>query len=436
MTTQARDYRGSKITGSTPRALDAYERALAALVSWRSGVEEHIDAALSEAPEFVMAHVLKADFFLSSREPSAPARSAEVLAHALQLPANAHERLHLAAVASASVDDFDRSRSLLGAALADDPRDMLALHVAHAFDYLSGDSAGMSQRTSAVMNAWSPDMPGYSSVLTMHAFALEERGEYANARTAALRVLELDPRSARAHHVLAHVFEMTGQGKAGREWMRAHESSWAPGSVAATHCWWHTALFHIQQQDVPGALTIYDQHIRWGRSTAVADMIDASALLWRLALCGVDVGSRWTELANSWSARISDGYCTFNDLHAMMAFVGGQHWRFAKELLSELTARQRLDTRHGEMTRLVGLPASRALLAFGQGDFAAAARLLGSLPAIAHRLGGSQAQRDIIQLTLLEAVRRAAQQARRAASARNGVLQGTPESATCAMPVT
>src|SRR3982751_3983854 len=112
MTTQARDYRDSKITSSTPRALEAYERALAGLVSWRSGVEAHIETALNEAPQFVMAHVLKADLFLCSREPSALARSAEVLAHASQFPANAHERLHLAAVASASVDDFDRSRSL------------------------------------------------------------------------------------------------------------------------------------------------------------------------------------------------------------------------------------------------------------------------------------------------------------------------------------
>src|SRR5690349_19313915 len=151
MTTQAQDYRGNKISGSTPRALEAYERALAALISWRSGVEEHIDVALNEAPEFVMAHVLKAYFLLCSREPSALARSAEVHAHAVQFPANAHERLHLAAVASASVDDFDRSRSLLGAALLDDPRDVLALHVAHAFDYLGGHSAAMSERISPVL---------------------------------------------------------------------------------------------------------------------------------------------------------------------------------------------------------------------------------------------------------------------------------------------
>jgi hypothetical protein len=51
------------------------------------------------------------------------------------------------------------------------------------------------------------------------------------------------------------------------------------------------------------------------------------------------------------------------------------------------------------MTRLVGLPACRALAAFGRGDFAVAARLLRALPPVAHRIGGSHAQRDVLQLT-------------------------------------
>ena len=52
-----------------------------------------------------------------------------------------------------------------------------------------------------------------------------------------------------------------------------------------------------------------------------------------------------------------------------------------------------------DMTRLVGLPACRALVAFGAGDFAAAEALLRALPPVAHRIGGSHAQRDVLQLT-------------------------------------
>ena len=63
-------------------------------------------------------------------------------------------------------------------------------------------------------------------------------------------------------------------------------------------------------------------------------------------------------------------------------------------------------TRHGKTTRLLGLPACRALIAFGRGDDTLAITLLASLPAQAHRLGGSHAQRDVLHLTLRRAVER------------------------------
>ena len=58
---QARtDARGCPITGATEPALQAYEAALAAFQTWRRGAEPPLDAALHEAPQFVMAHVLRA----------------------------------------------------------------------------------------------------------------------------------------------------------------------------------------------------------------------------------------------------------------------------------------------------------------------------------------------------------------------------------------
>jgi hypothetical protein len=84
----------------------------------------------------------------------------------------------------------------------------------------------------------------------------------------------------------------------------------------------------------------------------------------------------------------------------MMAFAGARRWDLATELVRELERCQSLLTRHGATTRFVGLPASRGLLAFKRGDHARAASLLGALPPIAHRLGGSHAQRDFIDLTL------------------------------------
>jgi hypothetical protein len=125
-----------------------------------------------------------------------------------------------------------------------------------------------------------------------------------------------------------------------------------------------------------------------------------------LALLGVDAGFRWSELANAWMPHIDDSYCTFNDMHAMVALVGAEDWKSAARLESGLLRSRMQGTRYGETTRLVGLPVCRAILAFGKGQYARATEFLSTVPTTARRMGGSQAQRDLLYLTLMEAIRR------------------------------
>ena len=401
-----RDYRGDLITGATASALDAYEQALAAFQSWRGDPACNVAAALEEAPAFVMAHVLRAYLLVCTREPASVRAAAPVYGNAARLPANRRERLHLAAIAATLRDDYQGAKAILSELLALHPRDALALQVAHAFDYLGGDLAGLRGRVSGVLSAWSPDLPGYHAVLAMHAFSLVECGEYTRAEAIALQALTLEPLDARAYHTLAHVFEMTRRPAEGLRWMGDNVGGWDGDTAVATHCWWHLALFHLQRGDVTSALLLYDQRIRTGRPPSLADLIDASALLWRVSLQEGDPGARWSDLAASWAPHLADGFCTFTDLHAMMAFVGVRNWDLAARLVHELGKRQFVPTRHGGTTRLIGLPVCRALLAFGLGDFVSTVGLLSGLPPIAHRLGGSHAQRDVIHLTLRAAVER------------------------------
>jgi tetratricopeptide (TPR) repeat protein len=174
----------------------------------------------------------------------------------------------------------------------------------------------------------------------MHAFGLEECGDYVRAEEFAKQALALNPFDARAHHTLAHVFEMTGRAAAGVQWLHEHIEYWATGTVVATHCWWHMALFHLAQGQIESALSLYDTRVRASQSRDVADMIDAAALLWRIELQGGRTGARWNELAAAWAPHIADGFCTFNDLHAMVAFVGARDWNLAQRLERELAQRQ------------------------------------------------------------------------------------------------
>ena len=398
------DFRGYAISGATPAALEVYERALATFQSWRSGAQSKLAPALHDAPAFVMAHVMQAYLHLSSRDPALVQAAKPVLVKATALPANSRERLHLAAIAAVLADDYEGAKAILDNLLQEFQRDVLALQVAHALDYVTGDVARLGERLPGVLPAWSGDLPGYHAVLAMHAFGLGECGQYERAGELAHQALSLDAFDARAHHVLAHVFEMTGRAEAGLDWMYRNIPYWAVDTVVATHCWWHVALFHLAEGDVERALSLYDRRVRSGRSRAISDMIDATSLLWRIDLQGGDTGNRWSELASAWAPHIADGFCSFSDLHAMMAFVGGRRWKLAGRLERTLAWRQSQRTRHGYTTRQVGLPVGRALIAFGRGDYSGAIGLLGSVPALAQRIGGSHAQRDVLHLTLLRAV--------------------------------
>ena len=394
------DWRGDAISGATPAALEVFEAALASFQSWRCGTEDRLTLVRQQAPAFVMAHVLEAYLRLTSRDPKHAHSAAEALTALATLPTNARERWHMAAIRAALADDYEGAKTLLGQLLRQHPRDVIALQVAHALDYVTGDFVHIRDRVEQVLNAWSIAVPGYHAVLAMYAFGLEERGDYARAEEYGLRALSMDPFDARAHHVLAHVYEMTGRAESGVQWMVRRMPYWSRGTVVARHCWGHFALYRLAQGDTRSALAIYDQHVRADRSRDVSDLIDAAALLWRIELEGGDAGQRWAELASAWAPHVTDRFCTFNDLHATMACVGAHDWNLAHRLEHALRMSSFDRTRHGRLTREVGLPACRALIAFGRGDYVRARELLANLPDTAYRIGGSQAQRNVLQLTL------------------------------------
>ena len=92
------DHRGLDISGATPAARDAFERALDAHLSWRSGAAAHLEQAVQGSPAFVMAHVLRAYFNLCSRDPVLVRQAHSAYEIAAGLPATRRERLHVAAM--------------------------------------------------------------------------------------------------------------------------------------------------------------------------------------------------------------------------------------------------------------------------------------------------------------------------------------------------
>jgi tetratricopeptide (TPR) repeat protein len=287
------------------------------------------------------------------------------------------------------------------------PRDLIALQYAHIGCFFLGRASDLRDWPLQALRTFQRGDVGYHAVLGMAAFGLEECGDYARAEALGKEAVSIEPRDGWAVHAVAHVNEMRGDTDNGIPWLADNAPSWAPESGFAYHNWWHLALLHLDRGDTREVLRLYDAQVRPDPNAQILlEWIDASALLWRLHLEGVDVAERWAPLADCWSRAAEDGIYAFNDLHALMAFIGaGRDGDVARTLASMRRAAQR-DDDNGAMTRMVGLPVAEAFAAFAAGRYSDAVEPLLAKRGIAHRFGGSHAQRDILTLTALHAALR------------------------------
>lgn len=267
----------------------------------------------------------------------------------------------------------------------------------------------LRDRIARALPAWPRELPGRHALLGMLAFGLEEMGDYAAAEAAGREAVELERRDAWARHAVAHVMEMQGRTNDGIAWMHADIEAWTEDNFFAVHNWWHLALYHLEFGEVEEVLRLFDGPIHGARSQVMVDMIDAAALLWRLHLRGIDVGERWQTVADVFAPAAGSGNYAFNDLHAMIAFTGAGRRDLAEQLLAaQQTAMAQPDDNAG-FTRDVGHAAASAVQAFGNERYDEVVALIRPIRNIAHRFGGSHAQRDVLDLTLIEAAFRCGQ---------------------------
>jgi tetratricopeptide (TPR) repeat protein len=271
-------------------------------------------------------------------------------------------------------------------------------------DFYRASARDLRDRIARALPQWAPSTPGYGLVLGMYAFGLEESGDYARAEELGRQAIDAEPLDCWAHHAVAHVMEMQGRVQDGIGWMISREPYWAAhDNFFKIHNWWHRALCHLDLGQSDEVLRLYDGPIRGGRSVVALDLVDASALLWRLHLTGHEVGDRWTELARSWDQHADGRLYPFNDWHAVMAYLGSGREADVGRVVGALERSAREDTDVAGWVRAVALPVIQGFRAFWRGDYRQCAEGLHAARFIANQFGGSHAQRDVIDWTLTEA---------------------------------
>ena len=133
---------------------------------------------------------------------------------------------------------------------------------------------------------------------------------------------------------------------------------------------------------------------------------DGSSEVWQDVVVPLLRGGRWRELPDCWEPLAADGFYAFNDAHAMMAFVATGRDTAAEALLAAQQRAIKGTTGNAGMTWEVGYPLCSALRAFGREDYGTCISLLRPIRSRLNRFGGSHAQRDVFDLTLMEAAKR------------------------------
>jgi hypothetical protein len=407
------DDRGLPCGTMSDAARTALESATWRLMAFYDTPLADCDAAIAADPAWPMPHALKAGFLYSLTEAAFEAEAAQHLACARELVNAAtpeRERAHLDALDLVAQGRWAAACRAWDGLLIEHPRDALALQWAQLWDFYRGDAAQLRARPARSLPEWDEDDPLYAHVLALWAFGLEECQCYAQAEEAGRRALALEVRAPWAVHAVAHVMEMQSRFDDGAAWLRTHQPAWAEGNGFAAHLWWHAALFRLEGMDVAGTLRIVDGHLSGADLQIALQRVDAASLLWRLHLQGADVGTRCRALADAWCAQHAPGHYAFNDVHALMALLAAGDIAHADAHIARcaeraMTAEDARRDNHA-MAREVGLPLARALLVFAKGDHDAAADQLYAVRTHAQRFGGSHAQRDVIDQTLLAACAR------------------------------
>jgi tetratricopeptide (TPR) repeat protein len=402
------DRHGNAVSGATADAVAHFDEAVAAFNIYRGDPVALVDSAIEAAPDFTMARIFKAYLFGLATEPEAVEEARTIVTQTKALRLNDRERSLIAALEQLLDGNWTAAALSLDHHNMTYPHDLIALQAGHLVDFYRANARNLRDRIARALPKWSKDQPGYSILLGMHAFGLEETGDYARAEAAGREAIALQPLDCWAHHAVAHVMEMQGRAEDGIDWMQSREKEWAGDSnFFKVHNWWHTALYHLDLEQGDDVIALYDNHIRKDRSPIAIDLVDASALLWRTHLAGHDVGARWNEIAASWSDHADGQLYPFNDWHAAMAYLGAGRVDDVDWLLGRYRTDERPDTETARWARETGLPLIEGFKAFWMRDYSAAVERLHGARYIANTFGGSHAQRDIIDWTLTEAAIRA-----------------------------
>jgi tetratricopeptide (TPR) repeat protein len=391
---------------STPSAAarDAYVQGCDLALTLYPGAVEAFDRAIAADPGFALAHAGKAQTLLREGKVAA-ARTALAAAKDVAAGLPAREASHVAFLDLVFAGRTDAAIAALRAHLAAWPRDALVLAMGANPNGLIGASGRVGQKheIAVLLDSLAPYYGDDFWFLAHHGMALSEDGQLAAARAKIERSVAANPHNAYGTHSLAHVCYESGDPARARAYMSSWLATYPREGFFYGHLSWHLSLFELQAGNWEEALRLYQDAFALDRHSGgpQQQMSDATAFLWRAELAGHPRdAAAWRAMYEYGNRALPQPGSGLADLHVILALavMGDDAGLEARARQMEALARE---GRYPSGSYLPSL--ARGLLAFERRDFAAAIDALAPLAGQNERIGGSRAQHDLIEFTLLKA---------------------------------
>ncbi|MFP6561965.1 tetratricopeptide repeat protein [Paraburkholderia sp. B3] len=396
-------------------AAERYQAGVDLLLSLWPGAGETLDESIAADPDFALAYAARARLHAIRAEvTNARAKIAKAMELVLR-NGTERERSHVEVLAFAI--NGQAPKALAGALAHTDrwPRDIVVLSLPlGAFGLFA--FSGMANHDQARVDLCERHARHFDAddwwFLTYRGWAHGENGNVQLGRALTQRALELRRHNVNAAHAAAHVLYEAGANDEAERMIAGWLPEYEKSGVLHGHIAWHAALIALERGDTGRALAVYSEHVAPSASTGVPINVvsDTSSFLWRMQAYGHTVpAGMWDDAAKYASGYFKQAGFAFADFHmALVAAATGD-----KEGLE-----QRVDSLLG-LVEAGSLPAGpvvpaicRAALAFAEENYARCAEILGPVAHDVVRIGGSGAQREIVEDTLLVSLMRSGEIAR------------------------
>jgi tetratricopeptide (TPR) repeat protein len=389
------DRYGLPLTTASPLAAARFQEGMDALLSYGAGADELFTAALRADDALAMAHAGLALVAVVQGD-AAAARAATDRAREAVAGATRRERQHVETLSALVAGDTARGLALVDEHVAEFPRDALLVNQASSAIGFAG-ARDRETRRMAFLERLAPaygDDWWFQSAL---AFTYHELDRFEESRRLSERSLGQYPGNANASHNLAHVSFETLDTDGGAAFLTEWLATYDRRAPFHCHLAWHLAMFELHRGRYARALQIFEGDILGAVNPRLA-MIDGAALLWRFGLDGhAHPPGHWRSLADL-AARVSRPGFIFGEVHAVLAYAACGDDTALTTLIDGL---RRLAATGHPIAGPVALPLVHGIAAFVSGDHAGALGHLEPVTAEVHRIGGSHAQWELFEETMV-----------------------------------